>query len=471
MLLVISPSPAPIQIASSNTAVATVTSTSTNSASITFVGAGTSTITASQTAVTGFAAASASTTLTVDKAQQTTLVLTTLTSTPGTPVTLASTGGTGTGTTTYQLSQTSTDCTLEGTVLNRATPGTCTVIMENPGDANHHPTATTATVSFVWVMHGDVSEGQTLTLNAPNGMVFSSVVFASYGTPTGTGGNYSLGDCHAADSTTIVSNSALAGSTVSIDASNDVFGDPCGGTGKRLAVSLGLSLRPPDTATRVLLYEVTNPRRVSGTIRYSDGLGTAAGHAAATFDTQGRTIARVIYRMEVLVEGTMRYAEVAFNPWSGVSASGLRIPDGSTGHQFMVRQVVENMTVTSNMDASASAKSHGVTVGSQRRGYLEIWPSNYSEGAWADGPTGSRNDRYDFNDGGAGTGAGYGSFQVHDVTVPGTGSTVLAWNAHDYDHPAIGLGTQITDEPDWTYAGQTGLGAASWRLQISVEPA
>jgi hypothetical protein len=360
VLLVISPSPAPIQIASSNTAEATVTSSSTNSASITLVGAGTSTITASQAAVTGFAAANASTTLTIDKAQQAPLVLTTLASTPGTPVTLISTGGTGTGTTTYQLSPTGTDCTLEGTVLNCPTPGTCTVIMENAGDANHRHITTTATVSFVSVMHGDVSEGQRLTLNAPSGMVFSSVVFASYGTPTGTGGNYSLGDCHAADSTTIVSNSALAQSTVSIDALNDVFKDPCSGTGKRLAVSLGLSLRLPDAASN-LQHTVTDEL-----VNLSWSPATGSG---ATVDG---------YQVRWRITGS--------DAWTMASNSP-----------------VVDTTITTTITTVSHTSATSVLL------YEVTNPRRVA-------------------------GAGHGSFQVHDVTDPGTGSTMLAWNAHG-DHP------------------------------------
>jgi hypothetical protein len=109
-------------------------------------------------------------------------------------------------------------------------------------------------------MHGDVSEGHSFTLTAPDGMVFSSVEFASYGTPTGTGGNYVQGNCHASDSVTIVSNSALNQTAVTLEASNNIFGDPCGGTVKRLAVSLGLSLITPYvpiTATGGQLEDVT----------------------------------------------------------------------------------------------------------------------------------------------------------------------------------------------------------------------
>jgi hypothetical protein len=72
---------------------------------------------------------------------------------------------------------------------------------------------------------------------APAGTVFISVQFASYGTPNGICGAFSLGACHAADSVAIVSGYLLGlGGTVTIPATNDVFGDPCSGTGKRLYI-------------------------------------------------------------------------------------------------------------------------------------------------------------------------------------------------------------------------------------------
>lgn len=83
-----------------------------------------------------------------------------------------------------------------------------------------------------------VNEGSTLSLTAPAGTVFREVVFASYGTPTGTGPNYVQGTCHAATSSTQVSTAFLNKSTASIGANNTTFGDPCNGTPKRLAVVL-----------------------------------------------------------------------------------------------------------------------------------------------------------------------------------------------------------------------------------------
>jgi hypothetical protein len=86
-----------------------------------------------------------------------------------------------------------------------------------------------------------VGEGGTLALSTPAGELFTEVLFASYGTPS-TGPQaawpFVRGQCHAQDSEQLVDGAFLERATGSIDASNSIFGDPCGGTVKSLAVAL-----------------------------------------------------------------------------------------------------------------------------------------------------------------------------------------------------------------------------------------
>jgi len=84
-----------------------------------------------------------------------------------------------------------------------------------------------------------VNEGGTLNLSAPAGYKINNLVFASYGTPN----NYVIGNCHAANSFSIVS-AAIKNESLSIRAINSVFGDPCGGTYKRLSVVLSIEPIP-----------------------------------------------------------------------------------------------------------------------------------------------------------------------------------------------------------------------------------
>ena len=85
-------------------------------------------------------------------------------------------------------------------------------------------------------VYAQIDEGQNLTITLPEGKAVTSVDFASYGTPSGSNGDYAIGSCHATNSKSIVENYALGENTFTIPATNTVFGDPCGGTFKRLYV-------------------------------------------------------------------------------------------------------------------------------------------------------------------------------------------------------------------------------------------
>ena len=87
------------------------------------------------------------------------------------------------------------------------------------------------------VINATVNEGYNLVLQAPEGAVIDGITFASYGTPNGSAGNYTLGSCHATNSVSIIESYALGQNYVVIPATNTVFGDPCGGTYKRLYVT------------------------------------------------------------------------------------------------------------------------------------------------------------------------------------------------------------------------------------------
>jgi hypothetical protein len=81
-----------------------------------------------------------------------------------------------------------------------------------------------------------MNENNTLTLRSPTEKPFTSVIFASYGTPTGTYPNFAIGSCHAANSQSIVKFYVIGQTTANIPATYAVFGDPCFGTSKYLIV-------------------------------------------------------------------------------------------------------------------------------------------------------------------------------------------------------------------------------------------
>lgn len=89
---------------------------------------------------------------------------------------------------------------------------------------------------------GNVNEGATLNLSAPQGSVFTNVEFASYGNPTGSCGNFTLGSCNSSNSVGVVSTAALGQNSFSLAATNANFGDPCIGIAKNLKMQLSYGI-------------------------------------------------------------------------------------------------------------------------------------------------------------------------------------------------------------------------------------
>ncbi|NCI49352.1 choice-of-anchor D domain-containing protein, partial [Sediminibacterium roseum] len=96
--------------------------------------------------------------------------------------------------------------------------------------------AVTLSVNNTGYVCGTAAENGTIFMQAPAGAVFTSIDFASYGTPTGSCGNFTLGSCHATGSAGIVGGILLGNNSGTINATNGVFGDPCNGTVKNLSI-------------------------------------------------------------------------------------------------------------------------------------------------------------------------------------------------------------------------------------------
>eukprot|EP00698_Gefionella_okellyi_P008493 TRINITY_DN2105_c0_g1_i1.p1 TRINITY_DN2105_c0_g1~~TRINITY_DN2105_c0_g1_i1.p1 ORF type:complete len:1115 (+),score=230.55 TRINITY_DN2105_c0_g1_i1:139-3483(+) len=84
---------------------------------------------------------------------------------------------------------------------------------------------------------GIAYENTPLTLTCATG-VFTEVVFASYGTPSGTCGNFQLGSCNAQNTTAVVRELCVGKSACTIPNSDSYWGDPCYMTAKQLAVQM-----------------------------------------------------------------------------------------------------------------------------------------------------------------------------------------------------------------------------------------
>ena len=120
-----------------------------------------------------------------------------------------------------------------------------------------------AQVSRTWI---ELNEGGSGTLSA-NGGTFTSVIFASYGTPNGSSGEYTQGSCHAQSSTSVIESLLIGNSSATVVASNGIFGDPCGGSYKRLYVLAEyVSGTSPTTTTTIAPY-LNPPQNLTATAK------------------------------------------------------------------------------------------------------------------------------------------------------------------------------------------------------------
>ena len=189
-----------------------------------------------------------------------------------------------------------------------------------------------------------------------------------------------------------------------------------------------------------LAYETVNATR--------DGTGAIVYSVNNSSNLSALTFTRVAYSMN----NFNSWAFTSFDSWSA-TLSAHRIPSGVDA--FVNQRRVNNLNIVSS--------NANIINGASLNGALEIWPSNYSNvnnsviGSYGDQMT------FDINDSGAGTGGGYGSFQVHDITNL---RPVICWNNHGVASPDIGFGPQATGNPDWTF---TNKGAtADFRVRVFV---
>jgi hypothetical protein len=92
---------------------------------------------------------------------------------------------------------------------------------------------------------GTAAEDASLTVSCPAGQIIDSVVFASYGTPSGSCGSFAVGDCNAESSAAMVQTLCAGKRTCSVTAANGTFGDPCHNTTKRLAIEVSCVVGEP----------------------------------------------------------------------------------------------------------------------------------------------------------------------------------------------------------------------------------
>lgn len=118
-----------------------------------------------------------------------------------------------------------------------------------------------------------LNEGNQMTLTAPAGHVFDKVLFASYGTPDGVCGSFTIGSCHASTSQSAVEAILLGNNSGIITQGPGTVGmDPCGGVVKRFYVQA----RFAPTLAKDLTVNNNNGTITNGASYSTDGGGSWA---------------------------------------------------------------------------------------------------------------------------------------------------------------------------------------------------
>jgi hypothetical protein len=138
------------------------------------------------------------------------------------------------------------------------------------------------------IVRGNVGEHLVLDMAAPTGRLFTSVPFASYGTPIiNANGTYTIQGCHATAAQQVAEAALLQHNSASFLAENSDFTDPCPGTQKTLAIIAAYSADAPqhvftcdDLGTSTVLLTATdaqgNRSQATATVTVSDELAPIA---------------------------------------------------------------------------------------------------------------------------------------------------------------------------------------------------
>ncbi|WP_281231469.1 T9SS sorting signal type C domain-containing protein [Flavobacterium gelatinilyticum] len=209
-------------------------------------------------------------------------------------------------------------------------------------------------------------EYTTGSLTAPAGTYFNNVSFASYGTPTGNCGTFAINpSCHSSTSQSAVENALLGNSnTITIDASNAIFGDPCSTIQKRLYVTASYSQA---------ICEGTIPGTITGSPPSGNGNYTYLWQMSSTSSTAGFTNAPGTNNMINYIPTT----ELTRNTWfRRIVTSG----PGTCSNTSAVVLIKVNPKPTSVISGTTSiCAGNGTTISIALTG-TSPWNLTYTDG-------------------------------------------------------------------------------------------
>lgn len=154
-----------------------------------------------------------------------------------------------------------------------------------------------------------------------SGALISNISFASFGTVTGScgGAPFARGSCDAANTSAIVAAACLAKPNCSVAADIRVFGDPCEGTAKQLAINVtcsGGSPPPPSSLTFLGSLDVSVPVNLPATVRFQSFNLTSPQLLVIT-EGAGGTSAPAVWRGGAFVPGVAGVVGAAVTPAAG----------------------------------------------------------------------------------------------------------------------------------------------------------
>lgn len=219
------------------------------------------------------------------------------------------------------------------------------------------------------VICGTAGENAILTLTAPPGNVFTSIEYASYGTPIGVCGGYVNSGCHAVNSQSICEAAFIGQNSASISADNGVFGDPCSGTVKWLTVQARYSTTLP-----LKLLSFTVQKTIAGKVRIA--WSTSEENNTAVFIIERSTGGNVydhIGSVPANGQGSHPYSFISTTNTSSPSEFyRLRMVDRDGRQQYSNILRINNETTVFSLSAFPNPATDLLTIVSNKQELLTV---------------------------------------------------------------------------------------------------
>lgn len=248
------------------------------------------------------------------------------------------------------------------------------------------------------------------------------------------------------------------------------------------ALGIGLLTTTPTARATSLLSNVPEASNYQLVYEFSIPVNSPGWNSTAVSYTVNNSLSiptgafdRVAYYLELVqTSGPTQWVYISMNAFTN-QANMLGVPNTTSGeyyHYGTGGRMPSNWVANANILANVAGIVTGTGINTIN---LEFWPSNYGQSNDSGVPNANAG-TYDFGDGGSSTGNGHGSMQIHNYDVDGTGpgaagQTLFAYNAWGAARTSeLGIGSQSSGNPDWTFNTANISTFSSRTLQVLVQP-